>query len=62
MKVLFDMQIRDTIDLPEKFAEIPRDVLTFGPSPIQLLPRMSKDLGIKVHAKFDFETSSTTAD
>ncbi|KAK3359836.1 tryptophan synthase beta subunit-like PLP-dependent enzyme [Lasiosphaeria hispida] len=35
--------------LPEPFASIPRETLTFGPSPIQHLPRISEALGGKVH-------------
>ncbi|KAK4451854.1 putative 1-aminocyclopropane-1-carboxylate deaminase [Podospora aff. communis PSN243] len=38
-----------SITLPEPFASIPREVLTFGPSPIQALPRISKALGGKVN-------------
>ncbi|KAL4961882.1 putative 1-aminocyclopropane-1-carboxylate deaminase [Aspergillus stella-maris] len=34
--------------LPEKFASIPRETLTFGPSPIQHLPNITKALGGKV--------------
>lgn len=34
----------DAIKLPEPFASIPRRELTFGPSPLQHLPRMSADL------------------
>ncbi|KAG7288727.1 hypothetical protein NEMBOFW57_005083 [Staphylotrichum longicolle] len=37
-----------TVHLPEPFASIPREVLTFGPSPIQHLPRISQALGGKV--------------
>lgn len=42
-----------THQLPEPFASIPREVLTFGPSPIQHLPRISEALGgkVKVYAK-----------
>ncbi|KAK1761021.1 putative 1-aminocyclopropane-1-carboxylate deaminase [Echria macrotheca] len=35
--------------LPEPFASIPRESLTFGPSPIQHLPRISQALGGKVN-------------
>ncbi|KAK3501864.1 1-aminocyclopropane-1-carboxylate deaminase [Neurospora crassa] len=35
--------------LPEPFASIPREPLTFGPSPIQPLPRISQALGGKVN-------------
>ncbi|KAK3402733.1 1-aminocyclopropane-1-carboxylate deaminase [Sordaria brevicollis] len=35
--------------LPEPFASIPREPLTFGPSPIQPLPRISAALGGKVN-------------
>ncbi|KAK0627008.1 tryptophan synthase beta subunit-like PLP-dependent enzyme [Immersiella caudata] len=38
-----------SVALPEPFASIPREVLTFGPSPIQPLPRISKALGGKVN-------------
>ncbi|KAH6854333.1 tryptophan synthase beta subunit-like PLP-dependent enzyme [Chaetomium sp. MPI-CAGE-AT-0009] len=38
-----------TVKLPEPFASIPREVLTFGPSPIQHLPRISQALGGKVN-------------
>ncbi|KAK0728585.1 tryptophan synthase beta subunit-like PLP-dependent enzyme [Lasiosphaeria miniovina] len=38
-----------TLELPEPFASIPREVLTFGPSPIQHLPRISQALGGKVN-------------
>ncbi|KAL2143678.1 hypothetical protein VTI28DRAFT_10108 [Corynascus sepedonium] len=38
-----------TVELPEPFASIPREVLTFGPSPIQHLPRISQALGGKVN-------------
>jgi 1-aminocyclopropane-1-carboxylate deaminase len=34
--------------LPEPFASIPRYELTFGPSPIHRLPRISEALGGKV--------------
>lgn len=37
------------VQLPEPFAQIPRAQLTFGPSPIQQLPRISAALGGKVH-------------
>lgn len=37
------------IALPELFARIPRESFLFGPSPIQHLPRMSRELGGKVH-------------
>ncbi|KAM7223288.1 Tryptophan synthase beta subunit-like PLP-dependent enzyme [Rhypophila decipiens] len=40
---------QDTLQLPEPFASIPREVLTFGPSPIQHLPRISQALGGKVN-------------
>lgn len=36
------------IPLPSPFAAIPRYPLTFGPSPIQHLPRISHALGGKV--------------
>ena len=36
------------VDLPEPFASIPRHDLTFGPSPIHSLPRISMALGGKV--------------
>jgi 1-aminocyclopropane-1-carboxylate deaminase len=36
------------VDLPEPFASIPRYELTFGPSPIHSLPRISAALGGKV--------------
>ncbi|KAK3326483.1 tryptophan synthase beta subunit-like PLP-dependent enzyme [Apodospora peruviana] len=41
------------IKLPEPFASIPRETLTFGPSPIQHLPRISQALGgrVNVYAK-----------
>ena len=42
------------VNLPEPFASIPRHSLTFGPSPIQELPRISSALGngnVKVYAK-----------
>ncbi|KLU83161.1 1-aminocyclopropane-1-carboxylate deaminase [Magnaporthiopsis poae ATCC 64411] len=46
-----------TLDLrlPEPFASIPRETLTFGPSPIQHLPRISEALGgkVNVYAKRD---------
>ena len=35
--------------LPEPFASIPREPLTFGASPIQHLPRISQALGGKVN-------------
>ncbi|KAK4104016.1 1-aminocyclopropane-1-carboxylate [Parathielavia hyrcaniae] len=38
-----------TVKLPEPFASISREVLTFGPSPIQHLPRISQALGGKVN-------------
>ncbi|KAL1840223.1 hypothetical protein VTJ49DRAFT_706 [Mycothermus thermophilus] len=38
-----------TVELPEPLANIPREVLTFGPSPIQHLPRLSEALGGKVN-------------
>ncbi|KAL4901044.1 hypothetical protein BDW74DRAFT_160628 [Aspergillus multicolor] len=37
-----------TVPLPEPFASIPRETLTFGPSPIQHLPNITKALGGKV--------------
>ncbi|SPQ22014.1 560ada75-f4bb-4819-b17b-3eccca1aa80a [Thermothielavioides terrestris] len=42
-----------TVELPEPFASIPRKALTFGPSPIQHLPRISQALGgqVNVYAK-----------
>ncbi|AEO62504.1 uncharacterized protein THITE_2106728 [Thermothielavioides terrestris NRRL 8126] len=41
------------VELPEPFASIPRKALTFGPSPIQHLPRISQALGgqVNVYAK-----------
>ncbi len=47
--------IRDQVKLPEPFASLPRHVLTFGPSPIHSLPRISAALGDKVpiYAKRD---------
>ncbi|OAA39102.1 1-aminocyclopropane-1-carboxylate deaminase [Metarhizium rileyi] len=44
-----------SVTLPEPFASIPRESFLFGPSPIQHLPRMSKELGGKVgiYAKRD---------
>jgi 1-aminocyclopropane-1-carboxylate deaminase len=36
------------VDLPEPFASVPRYELTFGPSPIHSLPRISTALGGKV--------------
>lgn len=41
------------ITLPEPFASIPRESFLFGPSPIQQLPRMSKELGgnVNIYAK-----------
>lgn len=38
-----------TVTLPEPFASIPRSTLTFGPSPIQALPKISQALGGKVN-------------
>lgn len=38
-----------TVTLPEPFASIPRSSLTFGPSPIQSLPKISAALGGKVN-------------
>lgn len=38
-----------TVTLPEPFASIPRSTFTFGPSPIQPLPNISKALGGKVN-------------
>jgi len=38
-----------SVELPEPFASIPRESLTFGPSPIQPLPRISQALGGKVN-------------
>jgi len=38
----------DQVPLPEPFASIPRTPLTFGPSPIHSLPRISEALGGKV--------------
>ncbi|KAK5082694.1 hypothetical protein LTR05_006574 [Lithohypha guttulata] len=42
-------------ELPEPFASIPRHALTFGPSPIQYLPRITKELGgnVQIYAKRD---------
>lgn len=42
-----------TVQLPEPFASIPRETLTFGSSPIQHLPRISAALGgrVNVYAK-----------
>lgn len=42
-----------TVTLPEPFASIPRSTFTFGPSPIQALPNISKALGgkVQVYAK-----------
>ncbi|KAL2129610.1 hypothetical protein VTI74DRAFT_7544 [Chaetomium olivicolor] len=42
-----------TAQLPEPFGSIPREPLTFGPSPIQHLPRMSQALGgqVNIYAK-----------
>jgi len=37
------------VELPKPFASIPREPLTFGPSPIQHLPRISQALGGKVN-------------
>lgn len=44
-----------TVSLPEPFASIPRSKFTFGPSPIQSLPRISEALGgrVNVYAKRD---------
>lgn len=39
---------KDSVALPKPFSEIPRHNLTFGPSPIQSLPRISNALGGKV--------------
>lgn len=41
------------VSLPSPFAEIPRESLLFGPSPIHLLNRMTDDLGgnVKIWAK-----------
>ncbi|WEW58496.1 1-aminocyclopropane-1-carboxylate deaminase [Emydomyces testavorans] len=41
--------------LPEPFASIPREALLLGPSPIHLLPNITKDLGgrVKIYAKRD---------
>lgn len=39
----------NTVNLPEPFASIPRSSFTFGPSPIQSLPNISKALGGKVN-------------
>lgn len=41
------------VSLPEPFASIPRESFLFGPSPIQHLPRMSKELGggVEIYAK-----------
>jgi 1-aminocyclopropane-1-carboxylate deaminase len=38
-----------SLNLPEKFAAIPRENFLFGPSPIQSLPRISAALGGKVN-------------
>ncbi|KAL6234324.1 hypothetical protein BDW75DRAFT_251555 [Aspergillus navahoensis] len=38
-----------TVTLPEPFASIPRETLTFGPSPIQRLPNITAALGGKVN-------------
>ncbi|KAL4993312.1 tryptophan synthase beta subunit-like PLP-dependent enzyme [Aspergillus recurvatus] len=38
-----------TVPLPEPFASIPRETLTFGPSPIQHLPNITAALGGKVN-------------
>ncbi|VUC34010.1 unnamed protein product [Clonostachys rosea] len=38
-----------SLNLPEKFAAIPRESFLFGPSPIQSLPRISAALGGKVN-------------
>lgn len=38
-----------SLKLPEPLASIPRETLTFGPSPIQHLPRISQALGGKVN-------------
>lgn len=45
----------DPVRLPEPFASIPRYALTFGPSPIQYLPRITAALGgdVAVYAKRD---------
>lgn len=45
----------NSVSLPEPFASIPRSSLTFGPSPIQSLPNISKALGgkVNVYAKRD---------
>lgn len=45
----------EAVPLPEPFASIPRHTLTFGPSPIQYLPRITAALGgqVKVYAKRD---------
>ncbi|KAL4748809.1 hypothetical protein BDW72DRAFT_214516 [Aspergillus terricola var. indicus] len=37
------------VPLPESFASIPRETLTFGPSPIQYLPNITAALGGKVN-------------
>lgn len=39
----------DPVILPEPFASIPRSIFTFGPSPIQPLPNISKALGGEVN-------------
>lgn len=46
---------QDDILLPAPFDTIPRTPLTFGPSPIQFLSRMTEDLGgqVKIYAKRD---------
>lgn len=46
-KHIIDMST--TVPLPEPFASIERSTLTFGPSPIQSLPKISQALGGKVN-------------
>jgi 1-aminocyclopropane-1-carboxylate deaminase len=45
----------DPVKLPKPFADIPRQSLLFGTSPIQQLPRISKALGgkVSIYAKRD---------
>lgn len=37
------------MELPQPFADIPRESFLFGPSPIQYLPNITKALGGQVH-------------
>lgn len=55
MTIAFISPLNMSFTLPSPFAELPRESLLFGPSPIHKLDRMTKDLGdsVTIWAKRD---------